>query len=111
VWGWDEAGSLCAFKDDQQQPIPIQKTYRRLAWPETPACVQDPTPTAANAVPDNNGCLWGWQLDRNCAFKHPATSAPLYYAGYTRTCDVAASVLKAAEFNDKMAGGCVGVHE
>lgn len=70
VWGWDD-GRLCAFKDDQQRPTPINKKNNRLAWADAPACTQEPEPTLDNAVPDRMGCLWGWQLDR-CS---PALSA------------------------------------
>jgi hypothetical protein len=63
VWGWDN-GHLCAFKDDQQRPTPINKANNKLAWADAPACTQEPEPTPDNAVPDRLGCLWGWQLDR-----------------------------------------------
>jgi hypothetical protein len=102
VWGWDVPGTLCAFKDDQQQPIPIQKKYTRLAWPEASPCVSQPAPTADNSVPDNFGCLWGWERDRNCAFKKQGSSEPLVYDGYSQTCNISASVLRAAEFNADM---------
>jgi hypothetical protein len=64
VWGWDD-GHLCAYKDDQQRPTPMNKANNRLAWADAPACTQDPEPTINNAVPDRLGCLWGWQLDRS----------------------------------------------
>jgi hypothetical protein len=98
TWGWESSGSLCAFKDDQQLPIPQQRTYTMLSWQEAPACKEQPTPTAANAVPDKFGCLWGWQVDRNCAFRD-LTGRPLYYKGYSGSCDSAGSVMRAAEFN------------
>lgn len=61
-------------------------------------------PTNANSAPDAFGCLWGWQMDRNCAFKSADASAePLYYEGATQACNISASVQRAAEFNDKMA--------
>jgi hypothetical protein len=63
VWGWD-GGHLCAYKDDQQRPTPINKANNQLPWVDAPACTQDPEPTINNAVPDRQGCLWGWQLDR-----------------------------------------------
>jgi hypothetical protein len=63
VWGW-ENGHLCAFKDDQQQPIPLDRHYTRLAWKDAPHCALESAPTIKNSVPDTRGCLWGWQLER-----------------------------------------------
>lgn len=104
TWGWEASGSLCAFKDDQQLPIPQQRDYVMLSWQDTPACKGQASPTAANAVPDAFGCLWGWQLDRSCAFRDAATGQALYFSGYIGKCDVAGSVRRAAEFNAKSAG-------
>lgn len=100
TWGWEQqSGSLCAFKDDQQLPIPQQQTYTMLSWSEAPACLEQPQPTADNAVPDKFGCLWGWQLNRNCAYRDAATGQPVYFSGYSGKCDVAGSVRRAAEWN------------
>lgn len=103
TWGWEPSGSLCAFKDDQQLPIPPQRSYTMLSWLEAPACKEAPTPTAANAAADRFGCLWGWQLERNCAYRDIA-GRPLYYQGYKGACDSAGSAKRAAEFNAKAAG-------
>jgi hypothetical protein len=65
VWAW-ERGLLCAYKDDQQQPLPYDVTsYRRLAWADAPACASTPGP--ATTAPDRLGRLWGWELVR-CGF-------------------------------------------
>lgn len=63
MWNW-ENGRLCAFKDDHQQPIPIDTNYDKLAWADASACSEDPEPTNQTAVADGDGCLWGWQLSR-----------------------------------------------
>lgn len=101
MWGWELDGSICAFKDDQQQPMPMHKAFRTamLSWEEAPACTDDPLPTANNSMPDALNCLWGYQLQRNCAFKDKATGQPLLYAGYTKLCNTTASTLRAAQFN------------
>ncbi|WIA33528.1 hypothetical protein OEZ86_006652, partial [Tetradesmus obliquus] len=104
VWGWDD-GRLCAFKDDQQQPTPINKKNNRLAWADAPACTQEPKPTLDNAVPDRMGCLWGWQLDRNCAFKEQNTSEPKYIPGYNVTCTAS---LVASNMTDSTAVDIIG---
>lgn len=73
VWGWQQpqkakadstAIELCAFKSDQQQPTPIDRRIYRLTWLDAPACVDEPEPSLDNSMPDQKGCLWGWQLDR-----------------------------------------------
>jgi hypothetical protein len=38
VWGWDADGQLCAYKDDQQQPIPLDRVYNPLPWKFAQAC-------------------------------------------------------------------------
>eukprot|EP00878_Enallax_costatus_P011242 GHUV01011739.1.p1 GENE.GHUV01011739.1~~GHUV01011739.1.p1 ORF type:complete len:401 (+),score=110.19 GHUV01011739.1:147-1349(+) len=102
VWGWQpkqieganannatgstSAIELCAFKSDRQQPTPIDRHVYRLTWLDAPACIEEPEPNANNSRPDTNGCLWGWQLDRNCAF-NTHTDDPMYYDGYNRTCN------------------------
>lgn len=93
---------MCAYKDDQQLPIPENRQYYMLSWAEAPACQQQPTPTATSSAADSFGCLWGWQLERNCAFKD-AAGQPVFYKGYSRKCDSAASVKRAAEFNAQAA--------
>lgn len=104
VWGWEDDGSLCAYKSDQQQPIPLQMGFKKLSWSDTPACEIEPVPTVNNSVPDNAGCLWGWQLDRNCPFKDTAAGQPLYYAGYDMVCNTTASAIQAVEHNDQHNG-------
>lgn len=101
VWGWELDGSLCAYKDDQQQPFPIDLGFRTgvLSWAEAPACTKEPVPSATNSMPDKMGCLWGWQLQRNCAFRDSAVQQPIYYPGYKGTCNATASILRAAEAN------------
>jgi hypothetical protein len=101
TWGWEISGSLCAFKDDQQLPIPQQRTYIMLSWQEAPACKLQPAPTADNAAADKFGCLWGWQLDRNCAFRD-LTGQPLYYKGDSGKCDAAGNAKRAADFNARL---------
>lgn len=102
VWGWEADGSLCAFKDDQQQPFPMHAAYRTtmLAFTEAPVCSDDPVPTKDNSEPDKLGCLWGWQLSRNCAFRDEKIGEPLYYSGYKRLCNATASQVRAAHFNE-----------
>jgi hypothetical protein len=52
-------------------------------------------------MPDKLGCLWGWQLQRNCAFRDTAVAQvePIYYKGYKLTCNATASKFRAAEHN------------
>jgi hypothetical protein len=101
AWGWEADGSLCSFKDDQQQPFPINMAYMmtKLSFQEAAACTKDPKPTGQNSRPDKLGCLWGFQVHRNCAFKNDTTQEPLYYDGYKRVCNVTASIVRAFEFN------------
>lgn len=105
VWGWESDNSLCAFKDDRQQPTPMVTDYKlqMLSWREAPACSEQPKPTANNSAPDQNGCLWGFQLDRNCAYKNTTSPGskpvPVYYAGYPGTCNSTASDEQALEHN------------
>eukprot|EP00878_Enallax_costatus_P020542 GHUV01021721.1.p1 GENE.GHUV01021721.1~~GHUV01021721.1.p1 ORF type:complete len:384 (+),score=70.66 GHUV01021721.1:223-1374(+) len=92
VWDWTGEGrqkALCAFKTDSQQPIPIDRHLYRLTWMDAPACVEEPEPTSNNSVPDKAGCLYGWQLDRNCAYK-TQTHEPVYYDGYKLKCNTTA---------------------
>ena len=63
VWGW-EGDQLCAYKDDQLQPIAITKLPTRLQWSDAPRC--QGAASATMAARDKLNRLWGWERSR-CA--------------------------------------------
>ena len=61
TWAWERA-LLCAYKDDQLQPVPVTKVVTRISWADAPPCAAAPNATVA--APDRAGRLWGWERDR-----------------------------------------------
>lgn len=61
TWGW-ENGKLCAYKDDQLQPISITKVAIRTDWSIASACAA--SPNSFNSARDNLNRLWGWENNR-----------------------------------------------
>lgn len=63
TWAW-ENDVLCAYKDDQLQPIPITKARTRVDWADAQTCTG--APNATTSARDKLNRLWGWERQR-CA--------------------------------------------
>jgi hypothetical protein len=61
TYNWKE-GALCAYKDDQLQPVSLTMAPTRLAWSNAPRC--GAAPSAGNSARDKLDRLWGWEQER-----------------------------------------------
>lgn len=80
MWGWQD-GRSCAFRgQDTQAPSPPGQSL--VTWDTAPPC--QGKPWGSNAVRGADGQLWGYEENRSCAFRHPATSPAAMWAGAPR---------------------------
>eukprot|EP00877_Chromochloris_zofingiensis_P003619 jgi/Chrzof1/13258/Cz07g26150.t1 len=82
LWGWEQHHT-CAFRSSNGSAV-FYDGYVQVKWETSPACTA--TPNMINSMRDAEGRLWGWEHNKNCAFKDSFGKAVLY-SGYTPAAD------------------------